>query len=200
LLRDRVGLASPSAAGRVRLGFLGPWLFRFENPRFRGLDFLGFSWILSSESRLINGLCGINRGKIFHAVFGPWAFETRERKAAGEAMRKGRSVHSASLTQVLIFSNKLSPWPLPGRVEATQLVQKLNRLDRFRPEPEGSHRRPKRPTLAVFSLSALSGDRMKTGHPFTDDPNFGDRTFRRKPRRWRAFCSASSSGLLYQGS
>jgi hypothetical protein len=67
------------------LGFLGPWLFRFENPRFRGLDFLGFPWILSSESRLINGLRGINRGKIFHAVFFSWAFAAPEEKAAGEA-------------------------------------------------------------------------------------------------------------------
>jgi hypothetical protein len=29
------------------------------------LDFLGFPWILSSESRLFNGLRGIKRGKFF---------------------------------------------------------------------------------------------------------------------------------------
>jgi hypothetical protein len=42
----------------VDLGFLGAWPFRYENPRSGVLDFLGFPWILSSESRLINGLRG----------------------------------------------------------------------------------------------------------------------------------------------
>jgi hypothetical protein len=32
------------------------------------LDFLGFPWILSSESRLFNGLCGINREGFFHPL------------------------------------------------------------------------------------------------------------------------------------
>jgi hypothetical protein len=34
------------------------------------LDFLGFAWILSSESRLFNGLRGINAGKVFEAPRG----------------------------------------------------------------------------------------------------------------------------------
>jgi hypothetical protein len=33
------------------------------------LDSLGFAWILSSETRLINGLCWVNRAKIFLALF-----------------------------------------------------------------------------------------------------------------------------------
>jgi hypothetical protein len=41
-------------------------------------------------------------------VFAPWEFEAAERKAAGEAMQKRRSVHRASLTQILIFCNRLS--------------------------------------------------------------------------------------------
>jgi hypothetical protein len=32
--------------------------------------FLGFPWILSSESRFFNGLCGINREEFFLALFG----------------------------------------------------------------------------------------------------------------------------------
>jgi hypothetical protein len=32
------------------------------------LDYLGFPWILSSESRLFNGLRGLNRGKFFLSV------------------------------------------------------------------------------------------------------------------------------------
>jgi hypothetical protein len=47
------------------LGFLGAWPVRRENPVYRLLDFLGFPWILSSETRLINGLYGINRQKFF---------------------------------------------------------------------------------------------------------------------------------------
>jgi hypothetical protein len=35
------------------------------------LFFLGFPWILSSESKLINGLRGINRGGNFRGVFAP---------------------------------------------------------------------------------------------------------------------------------
>jgi hypothetical protein len=35
------------------------------------LDFLGFPWILSSESRLINGLRGIFGGNIFTPL-SPW--------------------------------------------------------------------------------------------------------------------------------
>jgi hypothetical protein len=58
----------PSCGGPASLEFLGPCLFRFENPRFRGLDFLGFPWILSSESRLISGLHGIFAEKFFVAL------------------------------------------------------------------------------------------------------------------------------------
>jgi hypothetical protein len=50
------------------LGFLGWWPFRCENPRWDVLDFLGFPWILSSESRLFNGLRGIKQGKYFQAL------------------------------------------------------------------------------------------------------------------------------------
>jgi hypothetical protein len=35
------------------------------------LDSLGFPWILSSESRLFNGLRGLKRGKVYGALF-PW--------------------------------------------------------------------------------------------------------------------------------
>jgi hypothetical protein len=75
------------------LGFLGAWLFRFANPRFRGLEKLGFPWILSCESRLINGLQGIYSVRNFRGVFAPWAFAAPERKAAGEVMRERRSGH-----------------------------------------------------------------------------------------------------------
>jgi hypothetical protein len=59
-----------AALGRsVDLGFLGRWLFDRETPRFGGLEKLGFPWILSFESRLINGLRGIFREKNFARPF-----------------------------------------------------------------------------------------------------------------------------------
>ena len=54
-----------------RLGFLGAWLFGFENPRKRGLDFLGFPWILSSEIETYQWVTRDFRGKIFHRAFCP---------------------------------------------------------------------------------------------------------------------------------
>jgi hypothetical protein len=50
---------------RLRLDFLGGWPFPCENPRFWVLDFLGFPWILSSESSLFNGLRGKSAENIF---------------------------------------------------------------------------------------------------------------------------------------
>jgi hypothetical protein len=82
------------------LEFLGPLLFRFEKPRFRGLDFLGFS----RPNRLINGLHGVFAEKFFLALLPLGAFAAAERKTAGEVMRKRRSVHPASLILILIFA------------------------------------------------------------------------------------------------
>jgi hypothetical protein len=97
------------------LGFLGPWPFRRENPNVRLLDSLGFPWILSSESRLINGLCRINRAEVFHAPSSLRA--APERDAAVEAMRKGRIGHGDKLISVSDFSqlNVVRAFPL-GRL------------------------------------------------------------------------------------
>ena len=50
---------------------------------------VGFPWISSSESRLINGLRGINRSKFFLDLLS----EAPEREHAVEAMRKLRILH-----------------------------------------------------------------------------------------------------------
>jgi len=55
--------------GHPYMGFLGPRRFRCQNPRFRLLDSLGFPWILSSETRLINGLRGLFRENFFAPLF-----------------------------------------------------------------------------------------------------------------------------------
>jgi hypothetical protein len=90
------------------LGFLGASPFGGENPSFWGLEKVGFPWILSSESRLINGLRGIFR-KIFFMT--PGSPEKPERALKVEATRKGGIVHGASLTRFLIVSKQLSSEP-----------------------------------------------------------------------------------------
>jgi hypothetical protein len=71
------------------------------------LDSLGFPWILSSESRLINGLRGIDHGRFFLAAFSLGGIRAGAGYAV-EAIWKGRIGHEASLGQILIFCNKLS--------------------------------------------------------------------------------------------
>jgi hypothetical protein len=66
------------------------------------LDFLGFPWILSSESRLFNELRGILQEEFF------WGFPLSSRGAgngepAVEAMRKRRNVHGAKLNPISDF-------------------------------------------------------------------------------------------------
>jgi hypothetical protein len=53
--------------GEADLVCLGGWAFCFGKGRLSGLEKLGFSWILSSESRLINGLRGIFHKNFFSA-------------------------------------------------------------------------------------------------------------------------------------
>jgi hypothetical protein len=69
-----------SAAGSAYLDFLGVALFRYDNLRFWRLDFLGFPWILSSETSLFNGLHGIFCEEKFEA-FCPLELEAAERIA-----------------------------------------------------------------------------------------------------------------------
>jgi hypothetical protein len=69
------------------LGFLGPWLFRFENPDSGGwnsLDFLGFSRM---NPDLSMGYTGFSL-KIFSVTLLPLGTSKRRTgKATGEAMR-----------------------------------------------------------------------------------------------------------------
>jgi hypothetical protein len=64
--------------------FLARGCFALKTP-IQGLDFLGFPRILSSQSRLINGLHGIFAEKIFEALLPLGALEAAERQASGEA-------------------------------------------------------------------------------------------------------------------
>jgi hypothetical protein len=52
--------APTTSVQSIRLGFLGDRPFRYGNHLFGLLDFLGFPWILSSESSLFNGYAGFS--------------------------------------------------------------------------------------------------------------------------------------------
>jgi hypothetical protein len=83
------------------LEFLGSWLFGFEKP------VLGvvFPWIsLDSLVRIesYQWVTRENRRRIFLRA-SPSAFGAPERKAVGEAMRRSKIRHKASLTWILIF-------------------------------------------------------------------------------------------------
>ncbi len=75
LARRRICRRRPAPSRRRTRRRLSTWfgfsrfaLFRCENPRFWGLEKLGFPWILSSESRLINGLHAILRKRFLLAL------------------------------------------------------------------------------------------------------------------------------------
>src|ERR1700722_3702425 len=72
-LRFWTKMATAAAAdiGPVDLfGFSWRRALSLRKPPIMGLDFLGFPWILSSESRLINWLRGINRHEFFSRSIG----------------------------------------------------------------------------------------------------------------------------------
>jgi len=90
-----------------RLGFLGWPLFARESARQRLLEKLGLAWILSFETRLINGLRGIDGRELFA---GPrlWRSKRKGRERAIEAMREDGIVHEDSLTLFSISCKQLS--------------------------------------------------------------------------------------------
>src|ERR1700722_6871696 len=79
------------AARRPGLGFLGTSPFRCENSRICGLEKLGFPWILSSESRLINGLNGIFSGRFFLALLS----SRMSRRNGGPTIRYAKRTNSS---------------------------------------------------------------------------------------------------------
>jgi hypothetical protein len=92
------------------LGFLGPRPFPYESPRLWVLDCLGFPWILSSESRLFNGLRDQKRGSFFLGAF-PRRLKGERTGARNLGRRKRGIAHRTSLSQFLIFCKIwLSPY------------------------------------------------------------------------------------------
>jgi hypothetical protein len=85
------------------LAFLGSRPFGGENPRFWGLEKLGFPWILSSQSSLFNGLRWIFAERNFSR---PFAAGGQRRMDAGiRGAQKCRIFHGTCLAQFPVFSN-----------------------------------------------------------------------------------------------
>jgi hypothetical protein len=105
----------PSCGGPAHWNFLDRACFALKTPDLGGwisLDFLGFS---RPNRDLSVGYTGFSL-KSFSWPFCSWAFEAAERKAVGEAMRKRRRVHRASLTRFLIFCNLFRPDAYPEAI------------------------------------------------------------------------------------
>jgi hypothetical protein len=64
------------------------------------LDFLGFPWILSSESRLFNGLQGLEAARSFRGAFGGLSTAGTGRRAFALDLSNDRIVHEAKLTNI----------------------------------------------------------------------------------------------------
>jgi hypothetical protein len=92
---SRSGSSSAAAATFSPLDpiwvLLGSSPFRCESPRFWGLEKLGFPWILSSKSILINGL----RGFLLKVFFLPLLSSRKSREMVSPRFRarKGRIAH-----------------------------------------------------------------------------------------------------------
>jgi hypothetical protein len=118
----------PAWPERSHLGFLGAEWFRRKNPQLRLLDFLGFAWILSSESRLFNGLRGIFREEFFSGIF--LVLRGRDDgEPAVEAMRKREIVHGRSLAPFLISCNQLYREPAPSAASIQKQLALIPAVD-----------------------------------------------------------------------
>ena len=118
-----IALGSVSGGARRRrpdppLGFSWNVALRCGTPRIRLLDFLGIPWILSSESRLINGL-----REIFARIIFIPAFPSVNEGQLGSRtldMRNSGIIHTVFLRQFWIIRNHLSLRALPPRGVCTK--------------------------------------------------------------------------------
>jgi hypothetical protein len=103
----------------------------------QGLEKLGFPWILSSESRLFNGLRGIFREGNFSRPFAAGAGRAGTGGGILTMQRRGMA-HQASLTHFLLFCNQLLSTeivePATGRFRGLSVI--VNDTS-FNPELDG---------------------------------------------------------------
>jgi hypothetical protein len=155
------GGAPPSS---TRFGFSWNGPFRCENPRFWGLEKLGFPWIFSTESRLINGLHEIFSGSFFPRVFVVAKEPSKRRPTIRHAEGMDCSWDKLSLIsdflQDIAAQQKLSPEPFPSdRLHPKANRSKAPRLSRPSSQATGSYRNPS----TAFSIRPIVGVRKCVG-------------------------------------
>jgi hypothetical protein len=102
-----------STAVRTPFGFSWPRAGSPRKPHLSLLDYLGFPWILSSESRFINGLCGINAQKFFLGASS--MARVAGTGADGQGRAEGQDCSSGKLTSVSDFPQIIVVRRLPTR-------------------------------------------------------------------------------------
>jgi hypothetical protein len=112
----------------IALGFLGASRFRRENPWECLLDFLGFPWILSSESRVINGLREINDKRFFSSLL----FAALARGTAGSPSWQSQG-QDCSWGELMLDSD----FPQPFVAWAIPLSRLISKAARFTIERSG---------------------------------------------------------------
>jgi hypothetical protein len=113
----------------IDLDFLGPSRFCPRTARKQGLDFLGFPWILSSESRLFNGLRGILREENFSRPF------------AARAAARDRSRYSYDTEMQYDSSSKPNSFSAFLQLPLTEIVDPLSSRDGALSRTIGYHQR-----------------------------------------------------------
>jgi hypothetical protein len=71
------------------------------------LDFLGFPWILSSESRLFNGLRGLKRGNFYLKLF-PWRSKRHNPGACGRGHAEAQGGSWGKLNLISDFLQEIA--------------------------------------------------------------------------------------------
>jgi hypothetical protein len=118
-----MGLVWLLLGSRPRYRPVGPFGFSWrvavwpQESRFGALDFLGFPWILSSESRLFNGLRGIFAGGNFTRPFAAAAEASRESSSV-LSMQKRRIILQSNLTWFLILCKELLSTEIASEAES----------------------------------------------------------------------------------
>jgi hypothetical protein len=149
---------------RLRLGFLGAWLFCCKIPRQCLLDFLGFPWILSSESRLFDGLRGVKARKFFHAVFFVALAGWNARPCGSAELVMGQASSTSDFLQEISYRHKL----LSERFPLAAFIQKQLALELHAPGqgPVDHQIGPCRKTRSgAGEKYNAAADFLRLGHP-----------------------------------
>ena len=135
------------------MDFLGPWLFRFGNPKFKGLDFLDSPWILPDPNRDLSMGTQDFRWKIFRDPLAPWSVrsggpEGRRRGYAEAQKGSSRKPNPGSDFLQSIVAPAVSSEPPQPKGNSSR----SNQRDRFEPKQTNSLASLRSPSRQYRSL------------------------------------------------